>query len=270
MEISEIYVWGSNQYGQLGLGEECDKSFINVPMRCSFGVLVREISCGDSHAGFIANNGLLYTMGNNSDGQLGNNTDIMYHRSPVLIDSLAERQIIKISFGGKQSAALTADGEVFTWGCGNFGALGLGDKINRHIPSHVRLSGPAISISMGSFHFGILIIDEESKRKRIFMCGNSEDGQLGNTGSRYELLPIPLNFAEDIRSLVCGHVHTGLLTNERKVYMLGNNNYGQLGNGDLSSSFVPLKVKSLDVKSITKISLGHFSAALTSNSELYI
>ena len=77
-EFSEVFVWGSDKHGQLGI----DSQFVNedpakrpivhqVPRVCSFNVVIEQISCGLAHAGLLTVQGHLYPMGSNSKGQLG-------------------------------------------------------------------------------------------------------------------------------------------------------------------------------------------------------
>jgi len=58
---NEVYVWGSNKHGQLGMGEvqrdgesgqELEESTINeslLPKTCCFNTVVSKVSCGSNH-----------------------------------------------------------------------------------------------------------------------------------------------------------------------------------------------------------------------------
>lgn len=52
---------------------------------------------------------------------------------PTLIASLSGKNIVAISCGSSHSAAISAEGELFTWGRGNYGRLGHGEFIQRAI-----------------------------------------------------------------------------------------------------------------------------------------
>ena len=65
------YCWGSNQYGQLGLGDTEDRlapSLIVGSRR--FG----QVAAGSAHTCGATIGGVAYCWGNNLHGQLGNNT----------------------------------------------------------------------------------------------------------------------------------------------------------------------------------------------------
>ena len=61
---SELYVWGRNQNGQLGI-EPSMKSVIKIPHLLKLNIMVTEISWGKSHTALITNDGELYSMGSN-------------------------------------------------------------------------------------------------------------------------------------------------------------------------------------------------------------
>jgi alpha-tubulin suppressor-like RCC1 family protein len=57
---------------------------------------------------------------------MGDST-IQIKNTPVLIESLIELKPTQISAGGHHSAVVMKSGEVYTWGLGSHGGLGLGD-----------------------------------------------------------------------------------------------------------------------------------------------
>jgi len=46
---------------------------------------------------------------------------------PTLISGLAGKQVIQIACGSTHSAAVTSEGELYTWGRGSYGRLGHGN-----------------------------------------------------------------------------------------------------------------------------------------------
>jgi X-linked retinitis pigmentosa GTPase regulator len=84
---TEIFAWGGDHFGQLGLaGKDTGKSYC-IPRFCSFNVLIKQISCGEEHSGFITTEGIVYTIGNNADGRLGvGDKTIKYSSSPCLVE----------------------------------------------------------------------------------------------------------------------------------------------------------------------------------------
>jgi alpha-tubulin suppressor-like RCC1 family protein len=71
MEYTQIYAWGGDHSGQMGLGrEEYGKHYCN-PHLYSFNVIIRGLSCGEKHTAFITDSGDVFTIGCNEDGRLG-------------------------------------------------------------------------------------------------------------------------------------------------------------------------------------------------------
>ena len=56
---------------------------------------------------------------------------------PTLIKALQGKHVTYISCGGSYSAAVTASGELYTWGRGNYGRLGHGSSEDHATPTLV-------------------------------------------------------------------------------------------------------------------------------------
>lgn len=123
--MSEIYIWGNDYFGQLGIGEE--RVTHNIPKVCSFNICIAQVACGDDHTVFVSSpsdGGYVYSMGSNVDGKLGlNNSEIRSVNVPTLVDGICN--IIKVGAGNAHSVALGSDGKAYTWGQSFYGALGL-------------------------------------------------------------------------------------------------------------------------------------------------
>lgn len=70
-----LYSWGSNRYGQLGItGTNTYKQNKPVQMHFPQGVKskVVDIACGEEHSALLTADGNVFTWGYGNDGQLGN------------------------------------------------------------------------------------------------------------------------------------------------------------------------------------------------------
>lgn len=56
---------------------------------------------------------------------------------PRVIESLRGKDIVDVACGGAHSAAITAAGELYTWGKGRYGRLGHGDSEDQLKPKLV-------------------------------------------------------------------------------------------------------------------------------------
>ncbi|PIO34866.1 hypothetical protein AB205_0161440, partial [Aquarana catesbeiana] len=100
------------------------KYYANVsgPIQCEAlaNLGVTQIACAEKCFLILSRNGKVYTQAYN------NNT-----LGPQLVQGLASRNIVKIAAhsDGQHHLALSATGELFSWGCGDGGRLGHGDTV---------------------------------------------------------------------------------------------------------------------------------------------
>lgn len=69
----DVLSWGSNNYGQLGLGKDMPAQDKPALVAGLTGVAVNQISAGAIHTMFLTLPGLVYCCGANESGQLGLN-----------------------------------------------------------------------------------------------------------------------------------------------------------------------------------------------------
>ena len=100
-EYTEIFSWGSDRCGQLGLGEDVTSFTLKlVPRLCSYRIAIQTLSCGAKHSAFITVNNLVYTMGSNTYGQLGlGDKKLDLKQSPQLVEPLVNQKCIKVACG---------------------------------------------------------------------------------------------------------------------------------------------------------------------------
>lgn len=266
-KTTEVYYWGCDKMGQFGVGDRSVGKTYPGPRCCSFSILIKKISCGDEHTGFIAYNGYLYTMGSNSFGKLGTNAPSHHYASrPILVETLNYYQIIDISCGFNHTGAVTTSGMVFTWGQGNFGQLGTKENDCSWSPVQVLLQYSAKKISCGSRHTAVIL---ENSGKNLSLWGAGEHGQLGNGANENSYSPVIVNIGP-VKEVACGAFHTILLTENGEVLATGANTFGQIGNGTKESSNVFVRANGLKGKEVLKIAAGQHSGCVTATGDLYL
>lgn len=87
------------------------------------------------------------------------NVNTSYHyrhpcERPQIIELLRGIEVVKVSAGGAHSAAITADGELYTWGKGRYGRLGHTDSDDQMKPRLVEalLGERTVCYDLGLFY----------------------------------------------------------------------------------------------------------------------
>ena len=268
---TEIFAWGADRYGQLGLGNQQGGRCYSTPRFCSFSIIIRAVSCGEEHSSLITGDGQIFTVGSNSEGRLGLGDRIMTQSTtPCLVEALSHFNAIHIYCGWGHTAAVMDNGELYTWGVGEHGALGIADTESQWFPVKVTLPGKqptiVVNATCGTRHTAIV-----DNKGTLYMCGAGDAGQLGTNARTKELLPKAITaIPEPVVYAACGVFHTVSLTKSGKVYVMGGNNLGQLGIGSKRSVVVPMKIKDLDDLKIVKVAAGNHTAALTDKGDLFV
>ena len=114
-----LYAWGYNAQGQLGLGDTVKRPTYAVVS----SKIWQQICACDNHSLALDENGYLWGWGDNSNGQLG-----LGDTSERLIPTLMSyKKWRRAATGKNHSAAIDEDGYLWTWGSNSNGQLGLPD-----------------------------------------------------------------------------------------------------------------------------------------------
>uniref|UniRef100_A0A182JTG2 HECT domain-containing protein n=1 Tax=Anopheles christyi TaxID=43041 RepID=A0A182JTG2_9DIPT len=172
----ELYAWGSNSYGQLGIGTTSEKVSMPTLIQSLTGVPIAFIACGGNHSFAVSKSGAIFGWGKNTFGQLGLN-DQNSRCYPTQLRTLRSLGVRYISCGDDFSVFLTNEGGVFTCGAGTFGQLGHGTCSNEIVPRKVfELMGSKITqIACGRRHTLAFV----PSRGKIYGFGLGGVGQLG-------------------------------------------------------------------------------------------
>ncbi|XP_076669800.1 RCC1 and BTB domain-containing protein 1 isoform X2 [Andrena cerasifolii] len=112
----QVYGWGDNSLGQLGIGnydyqgKPC--KIIELP-----GIAIKKVVCGYMHTLALSKQGILYTWGVNTYGQLGHSEDTTVC-SPVQLNIPSIRRVLDVAAThyNNISVAMGDDNLVFIWG----------------------------------------------------------------------------------------------------------------------------------------------------------
>ncbi|XP_047195146.1 X-linked retinitis pigmentosa GTPase regulator isoform X2 [Hippoglossus stenolepis] len=226
-ENGKLFMFGSNNWGQLGLGS---KLTVNKPtcVKALKSEKVQHVACGRNHTLICTAQGKVYTSGGNSEGQLGLG-DCEERTAFQRVHFLDSHGPIKmLAAGSNTSAALTESGKLFMWGDNAEGQIGLGKESHATSPQEVSVGQPISWVSCGYYHSALVTVDGD-----LYTFGERDSGKLGlGTGQlpRHRVPQVVKSIKEPVTQVACGGGHTVALT-EDDVYTFGLGQFGQLGHG---------------------------------------
>ncbi|XP_051983066.1 probable E3 ubiquitin-protein ligase HERC3 [Xyrauchen texanus] len=213
----QLFVWGENSHGQLGLKEGQSGTLTAQHVQSLSGIPLAQISAGGDHSFALSLSGAVFGWGKNNSGQLGLG-DTKDRHVPTVVNCLNQKKTVMIACGGEHTASISKGGTVFTFGSGRFGQLGHNSFRDEHHPRVVaELWGSEVSqVTCGRNH--TLVLVDSSKLIYSFGCGMQ--GQLGNGQMCNQSVPLPVklptesNNAYAIKKLTTGENHSFALFNK--------------------------------------------------------
>ncbi|WCJ28344.1 Regulator of chromosome condensation (RCC1) family protein [Euphorbia peplus] len=136
-DTGALLTFGWGLYGQCGQGSTNDL-LRPASVASLSGCRVEKIAAGLWHTVCVTADGGVYAFGGNQFGQLGTGAEQAETRPRQLdASSLESKHAKMVSCGARHSVILTEDDQIYSWGWNKYGQLGLGDSIDRNIPSQV-------------------------------------------------------------------------------------------------------------------------------------
>ena len=244
------------------------------------GIAIEQVSCGDDFTCCVCSKGDLYTFGTDYMGCLGlgqankylDDNQSVYEPIQIPYFQLNGLKVARISCGESHCIALTHSNQIFTWGCGEHGRLGLGDEYERHEPTELsfKIKYKFKNVFAGGDCSFILTADG-----KVLVCGNNEYNKLclndnpvgfklkgtfeksiqvnaldafdsknkcwflikflkGLNDTNQQLTPrlVKKLLNYTIVKVCPGRNHTAVIDNYGRLFTFGNNKSGELGVGD--------------------------------------
>ncbi|XP_054644739.1 E3 ubiquitin-protein ligase HERC2 isoform X2 [Dunckerocampus dactyliophorus] len=241
---------------------------INGPIQCKAlaSVGVTQIVCSEKGFLILSNTGAVYAQNYKS-------TTL----APMLIYGLSSRKIAKLASHpeGQHYLALSSNGEVFSWGCGDGGRLGHGDTTYLEEPTMVaafngkQAGKQVVHIACGSTYSAAVTADGE-----LYTWGRGNYGRLGHGSSEDQTTPVLVTALKGLKvvDVACGSgdAQTLAVTENGQVWSWGDGDYGKLGRGGSDGCKTPKLVEKLQDLDIVKVCCGsQFSLALTKDGQVY-
>ncbi len=217
-----VLAWGRDGSGQLGN----DAALEDKPKPVAVAGLtsIVAISAGYGHSLALKSDGTVFSWGDDSDGQLGNDAVLLEQPIPVVVAGATN--IVAISAGGTHSLALKSDGTILAWGNDANGQLGNDAAlVSKRTAEAVSDATGIIAIDAGANHSLGLKSDGT-----LLAWGSDENGELGNdTDKTDKPTPVLVSGLSDIIAIEGGRGHSIALKQNGTMLSWGNDSYGQLG-----------------------------------------
>ncbi|CAI8619167.1 unnamed protein product [Vicia faba] len=261
-----VYSWGWGDLGRLGHGDNSDL-FIPHPIRALEGLKIKQIACGDCHCLAVTMESKVLSWGRNQNGELGLGTteDSLVPQKILAFEGI---RIKMVAAGAEHSVAITEDGDLYGWGWGRYGNLGLGDTNNRLIPEKVNIDGDKIGMVSCGWRHTISV----SSTGGLYTHGWSKYGQLGHGDFEDHLVPRKVQALSDmfISQVSGGWRHSMALTSSGQLFGWGWNKFGQIGIGNNFDCCSPMLVNFPHAQNVVQISCGwRHTVAVTNRANVY-
>jgi len=238
-ESQNVYAWGDNYFGQLGVESPAIIATATIVPGLT---AVVEVAAGDSHSLALRSDGTVWSWGGNQSGQLGDGTRLN-RSTPTQIAGLTN--VVKIAAGARHSAALTASGVIWVWGSNEFGQLATLDAADALSPVAVAGLSPVSFLVSGRQHLLARCTDGT-----LWGWGDNHAGQLGIGNAIGQSLPQAISTSSPVVSLAAGSNHSAALCADGTLLVWGGNEVGQLGTGTTLPSTTPAVLTVSNVKAV--------------------
>ena len=229
-----LWTWGRNNNGQLGTNDLTNRS---TPVTTfAGGTNWKQVAGGRDHTAAIKTDGTLWTWGNNTNGQIGDNTQYFNRLTPVTTFA-GGTNWKQVAGGYKHIAAVKTDGTLWTWGGNSNGQIGDNTQIfDLSQPLTLRLTPVTTfaggtnwkQVAGGDGHTAAL--NDDGVNKRLYLWGSDSGAQLGFFYLNQDVIPNQ-TFAggTNWKQVSSGGSHTAAVKTDGTLWAWGVNTFGQIG-----------------------------------------
>ncbi|MCX4240502.1 RCC1 domain-containing protein [Paraliomyxa miuraensis] len=258
--LGQVYCWGDNADGQLGVGNTMDSA---NPQMVTLPSAAETINLGDDFSCALLLTDQVFCWGESEDFQTGYG-DIFDALVPTEVVGLPALNLVDLEAGGGAGGVcvLSAGGDRWCWGYSEEGQLGIA-SLGQLEPAPVDLTGPVAS----------LVLDPPEYRG--VLCGVMTDGTIQCSGNNtlvsaaiatgaigilepitgYQATPVTHPLLADVQSLALGNNFACAATTT-SVQCWGDNSNRQLGQGGVSTVDIPTPVAVVGLGAVDELEVG--------------
>lgn len=254
-ESGELYCWGANCAGQLGLGvgveNQCPvlaascpvgsvATNLSIPTRVNLPFRAIQAGVGAAHTCALSEQGEVWCWGFNHYGQVGVLDTDQCVIEPTRVPGL--RRITQIALGALQTCARSDQQKVFCWGRTQNELLGRAFDGISHGP--VLIADAPAAVDVGTGH-GTHACARDGEGG-LYCWGENENAEIGvidsiDAAGHVSPTPLPVTLVpvNSVSTFDTGGNHTCAWDATDKLWCWGENGIGALGTGAIGSPSVP-------------------------------
>ncbi|GAB2229225.1 hypothetical protein Droror1_Dr00023362 [Drosera rotundifolia] len=180
---------------------------------------------------------------------------------PKALESAVVLDVLSIACGARHAAAVTKQGEIFSWGEESKGWLGHGVDCDVLHPKLIdALCNTNIElVACGEYHTCAVTLSGD-----LYTWGSGASGALGHGHDMNCCVPRRVNGPLEgihVSYISCGIWHTAVVTSGGQLFTFGDGTFGSLGHGDRCSVSVPREVESLKGLRTVRVACGAWHTA---------
>ncbi|CAN0050012.1 unnamed protein product, partial [Sphacelaria rigidula] len=275
-ERGAVYVVGANSSGQLGLGDLAPRDrFVILPETRGAGVCFVAAGCDISFA--VTEDHDVLSWGGKGTGASGHRVeedfygeDIQAYLEPKPIRDLVGEEISQVQIGAGHCLAASRGGDLYVWGRGDCGQLGVGTYESKPVPIlHLGLPhGAEVSqVAVGENHSLAL-----TRAGELFSWGHGDRGRLGvGTSKRVGVpdserlyFPTPMLLHafsnEVVQQVSCGPSFCLAITGSN-AWSWGSGEGYTLGHGDTANRKTPVPIEAFKGSIVLQVECGTWHCA---------
>jgi alpha-tubulin suppressor-like RCC1 family protein len=254
-----LWAWGRNSDGQVGVGSNA--AMFSSPQQIGSDTNWSAISAGIEFCIALKSNGTLWSWGDNTYGQLGDNS-IVDKNAPVQIGT--DTNWTQIAAGTDHVIALKSNGTLWAWGRNNVGQFGAASPTSSLVPIQIGTDTNWSKIAAGIEH-SIAIKNDNT----YWVWGGNTNGQFGNGTMTSSSTPTSISAFNNPIQFSKGNQHSVVIKPDGTLWSAGGNTSGQLGNGNNTVQSSPVQENSSATNWSFVTSKVSHTMAIKSNGELY-
>ena len=214
---------------------------------------------------FVTVGGNLYLAGDNTYGQLGDETVISKSSIIQTISGGTDWNNFSLTF--TNAGAVKDDGTLWCWGQNTFGALGDNSVVGASSPQQT-ISSTTDWFSVSTGYFCTFALKQNGT---LWGWGLNAFGKLGDSTTVNKSSPIQVmdTYPYGWQSVSAGYDHTVAVSLDGTLWSWGHNSYGELGNNSVENSSSPVQTSIAGVDWVQVTSGKHTTIALKKDGSIW-